>query len=275
MREESVFNYFIVNGGLCSTKDTQIFSRITGESLYEVVKLIDGVPLFFEDHMDRFRASAKSSGLTLPKSDSEILEEIALLVKKNRYSQINTKLLYCKPDGEDYFFTYFIKVEYPEGKAYERGVHTILFEGERENPNIKTVKDSFRYRVQSARNQAGAYEALLTDRDGFISEGSRSNIFFVKGGKIYTPPAGAVLMGVTRKYVMELCRELGIKVIERPLHKDELAETEGAFITGTTVDVLPIASIGEQRIDSLASPHLVKIIETYKNKTAEYVSSRP
>ncbi|GBC62900.1 branched-chain amino acid aminotransferase [Desulfonema ishimotonii] len=274
MKQEAVSEYFIVDRKLRATDDMKIFDRIGGDALYEVVKVVDGIPLFFEAHMARLRQSGKKSAIEIQKKDAEISEEIAALVQKNRCDHINVKLVRTELDGKEIFLTYFIRSEYPGRNVYARGIHTILFRGERENPNIKTVSASFRERVQAAREKTGAYEALLTDRNGYISEGSRSNIFFVKGGAIHTPPAGTVLMGVTRHYVMAICRELGITVNERTLHRDELTDIEGAFITGTTVDVLPIASIDHRKIRSVSDLRIQKIIKGYEKEIRFYTEMR-
>lgn len=271
MKKEAISNYYIINGQLFSTKNMEIFDRIKQGAIYEVIKIIDSIPLFFEAHMDRLRHSADLSGVCIKKTDKEILEEISVLVKKNQCNHINVKLVRSQPDGSESFLIYFISSEYPGKEAYEKGVHTILFTGERTDPNIKTLKGSFRERVQKSREEAGAYEALLMDEKGEITEGSRSNIFFMKKGEIFTPPAGKVLMGVTRQHVIKICENLGIKVTEKPLCKAELADIDGAFITGTTVDVLPICSIGEQKIPSVSQPLIQNIINEFKKEIRHYI----
>lgn len=274
MKHEATLEYYSVNGTLRTTRDTTAFDRIGGGAIYEVVKLIDGAPLFFEDHMARMRRSAALLGASLDKPELEILSDIQKLAEKNRCRHINVKLVSAHPDGEDLFLVYFIQSEYPGPEAYARGVHTIRFSGERECPHVKTLAGSFRKRVRQILEDAGAYEALLVDDDGFITEGSRSNIFFLKEGGIYTPPAGAVLLGVTRGQVTDICRELGIPVTEKPLHIDDLDHLQGAFITGTTVDVLPVASIDAIRIPSVSAPDIRNIIEAFRERTRADIRRR-
>ena len=140
----------------------------------------------------------------------------------------------------------------------------MLFEGRRDTPNIKTVSGSFRERVKAAREREGAFEALLLDAQGFITEGSRSNLFFLQDGRLYTPPAEAVLMGVTRKQVIAICGEMELPVREKRLHRGELEHIEGAIITGTTVDVLPIGSVDGLQLPSASHPLLCDIIRRYE-----------
>lgn len=266
MKREAILDYYSVNGELRPTGETEIFDRIGGGAIYEVVKLIDGVPLFFEEHLARMRRSAALLGASLDTPETDILAAIRRLSEKNRCRHINVKLVSAHPDGEGLFLIYFIKSEYPGPEAYDRGVHTILFSGERENPHIKTLAGSFRQRVEKARQETGAYEALLEDGEGYISEGTRSNIFFLRNTGIYTPPAGTVLLGVTRGQVVDICEGLSIPVTEQSLRTAELETLKGAFITGTTVDVLPIASIDEIRIPSVSAPAIQSIIRVFREK---------
>lgn len=275
MNPEAAFDVYVENGALRATDESAPFERIGGHFLYEVIKLIDGVPLFFEDHIARLRNSAQRSGITVQKPEAEMLDEIALLVEKNERSHVNVKLVCGREGDAELFLTYLLNTEYPGPDAYRNGVHTILFEGERKNPNVKTVKGSFRQQVKAEQERTGAYEALLVNEEGYITEGSRSNVFFVKSGDLYTPPSGAVLMGVTRKHVLEICRRDGVPVKEALLHRDDVPEIEGTFITGTTVDVLPVRSIGDVSIASTASALIAGIIDAYNAEVDAYIRAFP
>jgi branched-chain amino acid aminotransferase len=249
-----------------------IFDKIPASAIYEVMQIRQGVPLFFEAHMERFMQSASLAGFRIQKPHTEIQHEIADLVKKNKCDHINVKLISTQLDGKETFLTYFIPTEFPGSKAHTEGVHTILFSAERISPNIKTIKGSFREQVQAAREESNAYEALLTDEAGYITEGSRSNVFFVgKDGRICTSPAGSVLVGVTRTMVMEICSRNGLPVLEKTVHTRDLNDIQGAFITGTTVDVTPIRSIAKIQLDSANIPLIRKIVAEYEKKIAEYI----
>lgn len=271
MKQEAVLDYFILNHQLRSTQDMSIFDRITHQSVYEVVKIVAGVPVFFEEHMQRMRHSASLMKVSLPESDEQVLEEICLLLEKNRCENINVKLIRTRIGGEDYFLTYFIEPESLSRGEYARGIHAILFKGERPEPHLKTVGSSFRDRVKAARAQTGAYEALLVDDQGNITEGSRSNIFFIKNGQLLTPPARTVLLGVTRKHVINLCKSMKLQVREELLHCGEISAISGAFITGTTVDIAPIRSIDDYTISSMENPHIQNIMRLYSDEVNAYM----
>jgi len=274
MKQEAVKDYFVLSNQVRSTRDMSIFDRITQQSVYEVIKIVDGTPLFFEEHLERMRHSADMLQVSLPKTDEQILEEIYLLMARNRCTNINVKLVQTWIDGEDFFLTYFIEPESLSRIEYTSGIHVILFQGERSKPHLKTVGSSFRDRVAAARRQTGAYEALLVDDQGNITEGSRSNIFFLKDGRLLTPPAQTVLLGVTRKHVMHLCAEMNLKVEETLLHSSEIKAISGAFITGTTVDIAPIRSIDEHTLSSMASPEIQTIVQRYSDEVEAYIKKQ-
>jgi branched-chain amino acid aminotransferase len=196
------------------------------------------------------------------------------LIRANDCGHKNVKIVLSRGTEKRRLLIYFIRTEYPGAEAYSKGIRTILFSGERETPNVKTLKDSFRGRVRAALAAASAYEALLLDDNGDVTEGSRSNLFFLKGDRLYTPPGQSVLLGVTRQKVMAICRANGIDVAEECIHQNDLPGLEGAFITGTTVDVLPVAAIGDMTLDSAGAPIIQKIIREFAGEVARNIEKR-
>lgn len=271
MEREAVLDYFIYNDKVQSTDNMDIFDQISKNAVYEVIKIVDGIPLFFNEHLERMKNSLKGFKKTLNKSEEEILKNIVKLVELNKEDFINVKLVYDFLYGKDIFLTYFIDSEYPQDEKYRKGIHTITFTGERNNPNIKTISGSYKSRVRKAREENNAFEALLVDEEGYITEGSRSNIFFIKNKRIITPPGGQVLLGVTRNYVIKLCEELNISVSEGLISLNQLKELEGAFITGTTVDVLPISSIDNIQLSTPNNHIMESIIQSYNKKMEDNI----
>ncbi|AOY57894.1 MULTISPECIES: aminotransferase class IV [Desulfococcus] len=274
MKREAICDYHIVDHTLMSTSAIEAFHHLTGESLYEVIKIIDGVPIFFEEHMARLKQSIHLSRVNVALSETEILSDIIRLIRANDCGQVNVKIVLTREMEKHRLLIYFIRTEHPGEEAYRKGIRTILFPGERETPNVKTIKDSFRDRVRTALREAFAYEALLLDDGGDITEGSRSNLFFLKGQHLLTPPGGRVLLGVTRQKVMAICRTSEITVVEKCINQTELHDLEGAFITGTTVDVLPVAAINDMTFDSARKPIIKKIIHEFATEVARYISAR-
>ena len=96
----------------------------------------------------------------------------------------------------------------------------------------------------------GYDEALLLDAAGFVMEGSGENIFIVRDGVLYTPDLTSALDGITRRTVMTLCEELGLKVVEKRITRDEVYIADEAFFTGTAAEVTPIREIDGRAIGS-------------------------
>jgi len=96
----------------------------------------------------------------------------------------------------------------------------------------------------------GYDEALLLDDDGYVMEGSGENIFIVRGGTVYTPDLTSALDGITRKTVLTLCQELGIRAVEKRITRDEVYISDEAFFTGTAAEVTPIREVDGRMIGS-------------------------
>jgi branched-chain amino acid aminotransferase len=96
---------------------------------------------------------------------------------------------------------------------------------------------------------AGYQEAIMLDGQGYVSEASGENIFVVKKGQIYTPPMGsAILGGITRDSVVTICAELGLKLSERTITRDELYTADEIFMCGTAAEITPVRELDDRQI---------------------------
>ena len=272
MGPEAIGEFYIQNGDIKITNDEDIFNRIDKPPIYEVIRVIKGVPLFLEEHLDRMFHTAKITGYELNRDEKEIRNDIKDLILKNNVEELNIKLLSSEVEGiGKVFLAYCISSFYPPQEYYEDGIKTILFNYERQNPNAKVLFTSFKEEVTKELKEKDAFEALLVGKSGYIPEGSRSNMFFVKENKIYTAPESEVLLGVTRKQIFEVCEELEIEIIETSIHRDEIENIDGAFMSGTSVNVLPISTIDNLKINSMKNESIIKINKVYSKKVSDYI----
>ena len=95
----------------------------------------------------------------------------------------------------------------------------------------------------------GYDEALLLDQHGFIAEGPGANFFFEKDGKLFTPKRGNILPGITRSTIIDIARDLGYHVEEGQYTLSDLNNADGAFFTGTAVEVAGIASLDDKKFN--------------------------
>ena len=215
-------------------------------SVYEVIRLTDGEPKFLEDHYERLGRSLAAIGMLTPFTIDELRGSIEDLVQESRIRDHNIRI---DVDVSGYASMHLNPTHYPGAEMYRTGVKTGLFKGERANPNIKMMDPKLREATDATIKKDGLYEVLLVDREGLITEGSRSNVFFIKNGEVFTAPSDKVLLGVTRAKIIELIRDMGTVLHEESVAADNIDEYDAAFLSGTSPAVLPIARIGNVKYD--------------------------
>lgn len=241
--------------------------------LYEVVRVISGVPLFLEGHHKRLKNSLNLLGIDCFIQLDGLKDSIKKLAFVEQEDNFNVKILIWVKDSRQVLVSYASRYYYPTDKEYENGVDVGILNIERENPNVKKLNSNYVTAVAEKMRETKAFELLLVNSGNQILEGSKSNAFFVQGKKVLTAPGNLVLEGITRNYVIEVCRGLGIEIIETPVKVDELKDIDAVFITGTSIKVLPVARI-DDHIYSSASNQLVKSIKgEYDNVIDMYVKN--
>ncbi|MFD3157540.1 aminotransferase class IV [Haloimpatiens sp. FM7330] len=270
---ECVNNYYVFNDKIKKSEDFDEKYLKEGKSLYEVIRIIQGVPLYVEKHLERLQYSSKLTGENVWLDSKKIEEYIIELVNANKVEAGNVKIVF-NFNKENNFMMYFIKHKYPTQDMYHKGVSTILYHGERNNPNAKVIDSDFRKKVNIEIDSKKAYEAILVDRDGNITEGSKSNIFMVKDNEVLTAPLKDVLPGVTRAVIMELCSKLGLDVKESKVHYNDIKKFDALFICGTSPKVLPISRVDEFKFESANNVVLNRIKCKYDEHINKYVKSK-
>ena len=117
----------------------------------------------------------------------------------------------------------------------------------------------------------GAEEAILMDKNGYISEGSGENLFIVKNSKLITPTTDYCLNGITRQSVISIAKNLNYSVEEKNLSFEDLLDADEAFYSGTAVEITPISTVDGSRIGSGTIGPITKIIQS---KYSEIVTGR-
>ncbi|WP_346889063.1 aminotransferase class IV [Clostridium sp. UBA1056] len=237
--DNCINDYFIKNDEVYERAEFQDIYVVEGKCIYEVIRVIDGAPLFLNEHLERLENSLKLEKKEDFISMDMIKDYIEKLITINRVVNGNLKLVLNK----DNLFIFFIKHSYPTKDMYNNGVKTILYFGERHNPNAKVIDNSFREKVNEKIAASNSYEAILVNHEGYITEGSKSNIFMVKGDEIITAPVEGVLPGITRGEIIKACHELGLKVKEENINCEDIKNLDGLFISGTSPNVLPINEV--------------------------------
>jgi branched-chain amino acid aminotransferase len=235
--------YYYLDGNILPVTHEE--EMAPGEVLfYEVIRTSRGVPLFFDDHMKRLHDGI-STRYDLRGEITEIIAEgLEALVRQETFTEINVRITVSFTGQEYSVHICYISSVYPEEETVRSGVPLIFYRAERFDPAVKLLNNRLRLSVNDALLKKKAYEALLVNKDGYITEGSRSNVFFVNAkGILHTAPDSMVLSGITRKYVIDICRREGFEIVFEPVKATEINAFHSAFITGTSPMVLPVKSI--------------------------------
>ena len=240
-----------------------------GSSVFEGIRVYDTHlgPAGFRvtPHVERLYDSAKIYRMPIPFTVDELMKACTDIVKKN-----NLKSAYIRPlafYGDvgmgitppldavcDVMVAAFPWGAYLGEDSMEAGVDVAVSSWNRLAPNtIPTgakaggnYLSSIQISTEAKRN--GYHEGIALDVNGLVSEGAGANLFVVKKGKVYTPPAtAAILMGLTRDSIMILARDLGYEVVEEAMSREFLYLADEIFMTGTAAEIVPVRSV--DRID--------------------------
>lgn len=273
--------YCYANGKIGDISKPQIklndLGLLRGVGVFDFVKVTSGVPLFWRDHLARFRRSAKTVGLVVPLVDDKLTRLAKSLIAKNKLKEGSLRLLLTGGESENGFDkpaqpTLAILADEAHllpAKTWKQGGKLITVDHQRLWPEAKTTNYLLAIKLQTAKRQAGAVEILYVSR-GLVLEASTSNLFYVKDGAIRTPGSG-VLAGVTRGMAIKLARKLGYPVTERDLSLNELWQADEIFITASNKEILPIVKIDDRPIgDGKPGPVTLKLLAAYRELVADY-----
>ena len=269
--KDNVGEVFLYNNSVIDVAELGRLLGNTNNVIYEVIRIINEVPLFLEDHYERMRNSFMILGESLNIDESSLSNQIKTLVKHNNLIDCNVKIIANNENSTQNIVMYVSSSYYPNTIEILGGVKTGLLTWQRNNPNMKLVNSKYKEEAHRKMQELGAFEVLLVNNEGKITEGSRSNVFFVKNGIVYTSPSDFILKGVTRKYVLEACSRCGIEVVEKLIDANSLVEIEGLFLSGTSIKVLPVKSIENYYYNSGSHPLIIKIRDKYDFIIKEYL----
>ena len=242
-----------------------------GDSIYEVIRMVKGSPVFFYDHMERLATSASLQKKKMLADADTLKKYIIRLSKSERKKDINLKIVFNYNKGEENYLIYFIEPIYPTEYQYRNGVKGILFYAERKDPESKVINHKLRSSIFHKLILEGGYEAILVNGNGVITEGSRSNIFFIKNDVLYTAPDSLVLSGITRRHILDICAEQDISVKMVCLKAAKLSEYEAVFMTGSSHMVLAFNSIDDKKF-KVRVPIIEKLRQLYIARAEESIA---
>jgi branched-chain amino acid aminotransferase len=255
-----------------------------GDSVYEVVRTYRGEPFALEPHLGRLQRSADLLEIRLPVPLATLVAEMRAALAEARNPESYVRVIVTRgagPIGLDPELAVepsrvIIVTELHElpPELNQRGAAIALVGvGRSGGGGVPAGAKSGNYLVNimalSAARRRGAHEAVMVDASGCLTEGTSSNVFAVREGRLSTPPLSAgILSGITRGKVLELAREEGLTVEERDLRPGDLTLADEVFLTSTLREVLPVTEIDGQPVkDGEPGPVTRRLAELYRQRT--------
>jgi len=236
-----------------------VFDRgfLYGDGLFEAIRIFNGKPFRWQEHIERLRAGADFLKIKLPYSAGQLRAAADKLIARNKMPDSLLRIVVSRGIGAP-------------GYSPKTAVKPTLVMSLRSAPkldpnnppqwklitaifrvpandllgNFKTSNKLLQVLARAGADEVGADEALLLDTDGFVTEGTSSNIFWVKRGALYTPPISAgILPGVTRAVVSEIAADIGVSIREENIRIKDLGQADGIFLSLTSLGVVEVISL--------------------------------
>ena len=231
-----------------------------GDGIFEGIRAYNGSVFRLVDHINRLYDSAKSIRIKIPLTKHELTEAVLETTRKNQLRDAYIRLVVTRGSGDLGVDPTLCKnptiiiIAEPMtsvfGPREPRLVKVVISSYRRDSVDatsheIKSLNYMNSIMAKMEANGAGADDAILLDHRGFVSEGSVTNIFLVKDGKIATPSTAAgILHGITRDRIITLCSDLGLDVAQRDVTPFELITADEVFLVGTKSEILSVGFIG-------------------------------
>ena len=258
----------LINGRLVEEDEARVsvFDRgfLFGDGIFETMRALGGVVFRLQRHLHRLARAAERVGLPPDAAPGSLPQDVARILENNRLSEARIRITVTRGEGRpgDYveasgpptIVIYASEFRPLEAERYEHGV-TLAVTATRQipptvlDPAIKSISRLSNVLARREASSRGAFEALLLDADGRLTEGTVSNVFLVEDGRLRTPPVPAAgLPGVTREAVIEIARGQGLEVREEPIAATALAAADEMFLTNTSWEVLPVTRVDARAI---------------------------
>ena len=268
-----------------------VFDRgfLYGDAIYEVTRSYGRILFQMESHMERLLRSAAALGMNLGLSREELIEEIYWAHREadseNAYMRIQisrgdgpigldpslssttTRVIYLKPLPEK------------NPSHVSHGIDLAIADVTRNrktslDPNIKSGNYLNNILAIVKTPARAVQEWVMIDGQGYVTEGTTSNVWFVKGDVVVgVPDTSDILFGITRQIVRESCLSLGIRLEERPFTPDELRGADEVFITSSTREVMPVKAVDGKAVKTSPGAITRRLLGDYQRVIREYCKS--
>ena len=257
-----------IDGRFVSEREAtvSVFDRgfLYGDSVYEVIRTYEGIPFELSAHLDRLVASAAHIGMTLPVERDVLVEDVHAVLERMASPAVYIRLIVTRgggPIGLDPALAagplrvvIALPLAPPTAEQYERGVNAVIPAVRRNlptaiDPKAKTGNYLNSILALAAARKRDAYEAIMLDHRGLVTEGSTSNIFAVLGDRLVTPALDVgLLAGITRSVILRIAERAQLRAIETPLSANTLYEADEVMLSSTVRELLAVVQIDGQSV---------------------------
>ncbi len=273
----------MINGELvdASTASLKVndLSLLRGYGAFDYFLVREGIPVFAEDHIERFFASANFLRLEIPFDPNTMSKQVRQVIAANGLPEAGIRLLLTggyvldsyTPIAPNILILQHPYVPYPAEK-YRSGIKMMTYEYVRDMPEIKTTHYTMGIWLLDKLKAANASDVLY-HKNGKVSESARSNFFIVDADDKLITPNDNVLKGITRKHLLSLVQN-HYQVEIRPLRSDELPQAKEAFICSTIKEILPVTQIDDFKIgDGRPGPITLALLDQFRQYKKSYIAS--
>ena len=271
-----------INGDIQDEAFISIFDHgfLFGDSIYEVVCTNKGSPCFLDEHLKRLYASASGISLKISHSPTEIKKQIQITLDSAKNHESYIRIIVTRGVGEvdidpsSCFNPNIIILvkEIPQIsiESYEKGISVALVSIKRNsrdslNPAVKTGNYLNNVLARIEAKRMGAEDAIMGNSMGQLTEGTTSNLFFVKEGRLLTPiKECGILSGITREKIIQLANKNSIALKEGKWPSEELFKAEEIFLSGTVKKIIPVTVLDGRPVGKgIPGPITQKLMRLY------------
>ena len=248
-----------MNGKMVPVKDAKISvfdaAFTSGHGFYETLLAENGEVKDLDEHVERLFGSADLLDLKMPHTKDDIKKWVQKVAPQKGLFRIRITVSFGSDDPQVVIFAG------PTKSFNKESFKVITYKIERILPEAKTTSLLPQYLARREMTRKKADEVLLVNHRGEITEGSVTNVFFVKNGELITPKKG-ILKGTMRQNVIDAAKNLGIKVHKKAVKKSEIKNLQECFVTNSLMFVVPVLNIDEKKISGKMGP-LTKKLKDY------------
>ena len=246
---------------------------LRGFGVFDFLRTYNGIPFRLVDHIERLRHSAELLHLSCPWENTYIKKIVFELLQRNGLKEANVRFLITGGDSNDSItfesnprlVIMVTELRKMPREWYVNGVKIVTTSEMRYLPEAKST-DYIKaiHALEKAKNMA-AIEAVYHDEEGCLLEGTTSNLFYVREGRLLTAGRN-ILAGITRRVILELVKN-EIDVEFTPLRKDEFKLVDEMFLTASNKEIVPVTHVDDVAVKKYPGPVTLRVMDLFRRYT--------